>query len=132
MSGTSVGRGAGGREATRAFTAERRIGRMLIAVTYVSVGLLIIGLVLLIVDGISPLSRGPRLDLTALGGQLAAVVPAGFLWLGLLVVLAAPIGRVVVAAVAYARDGDRLMVGISLAILAVIAIGVGSALAVTV
>lgn len=132
MSRTSIGLGEGGRKVTRAFAAERRIGRMLIAVTYLSVGLLIIGLGLMILHAISPLSGGPRLDLADLGPQLAALVPAGFLWLGLLVVLAAPIARVIVAAVAYARDGDRLMVGISLAILAVIAIGVGSALAVTV
>ena len=132
MSGTSIGPGADGREATRAFAAERLIGRMLIAVTYVSVSLLVIGLILMIVDDLSPLSGGPRLDLAAVGAQLTALVPAGFLWLGLLVVIAAPIARVIVAAVAYARDGDRLMIGISLAILAIIAVGVGSALAVTV
>lgn len=112
--------------------AERVIGRLLIAITYLSVGLLVIGVGLMVVDGISPLAGGPRLDLGRLGKQLISLDPAGYLWLGLLAVIAAPIGRVIVAGVAYARQADWLMVGISLAILLVIAIGVGSALAVTV
>jgi uncharacterized membrane protein len=118
--------------ASRAAAAERLIGRLLIAVTYVAVGLLVIGVLLMIADGISPLSGGPGLHLTTLGSQLLALEPAAFLWLGLLAVVAAPIGRVIVAAIAYARDADWLMVAISLGILAVIAVGVGSALTVTV
>ena len=116
----------------RVLAAERLIGRLLIAVTYVSVGLLSIGLVLMAADGISPLYDGPRLDLATLGAQLATLQPAAFLWLGLLAVIAAPIGRVIVAGTAYAHDADWLMVGISVAILLVIAIGVGSALVVRV
>ena len=46
--------------------------------------------------------------------------------------IAAPIGRVIVAAITYARDADWLMVAISLGILLVIAVGVGTALTVTV
>jgi uncharacterized membrane protein len=117
---------------SRTYAAERLIGRLLIAVTYVSVGLLAIGFVLMIADGISPLSGGPPFDAATLGAQVLALDPAGFLWLGLLTCIAAPIGRVIVAAVAYARDGDRMMLAVSVAILAVIAIGVGTALTVTV
>jgi uncharacterized membrane protein len=120
------------RPASQAAAAERLIGRLLIAVTYVAVGLLVIGVVLMVADAISPLSGGPPLDLATLGSQLLALEPAAFLWLGILAVVAAPIGRVIVAAVAYARDADWLMVAISLGILAVIAVGVGSALTVTV
>lgn len=116
----------------RTIAAERLIGRLLIAVTYVSVGLLVIGVALMIADSISPTSGGPRLDLATLGAQIAALDPAGYLWLGLLAVIAAPIGRVIVASVAYAREADWLMVGISIAILLVITIGVASALTVTV
>ena len=116
----------------RAAAAEHRIGRLLIAMTYVAVGLLVIGVVLMIADGISPLSGGPGLDLATLGSQLLALDPTAFLWLGLLVVVATPIGRVIVAGIAYARQEDRLMVAIALGILAIIAIGVGSALTVTV
>jgi uncharacterized membrane protein len=116
----------------RTAAAERLIGQLLIAVTYVAVGLLAVGVLLMIADGISPLSGGPPLDLATLPSDLLALEPAAYLWLGLLTVVAAPIGRVIVAAIAYAREADWLMVGISLAILAVIAISVGSALTVTV
>ena len=117
---------------SRTLAAERLSGRLLIGITYVSVVLLLIGVALMIKNGISPLDGGPGLDLATLGATLAALEPAGFLWLGLLVVIAAPICRVIVAGIAYARDADWLMVGISVAILAVIAVGVGSALAVRV
>ena len=116
----------------RSAAAERLIGQLLIAVTYVAVGLLAIGVLLMIANGISPLSEGPPPDLATLASDLLALEPAAYLWLGLLTVVAAPIGRVIVAAIAYAREADWLMVGVSLAILAVIAIGVGSALTVTV
>jgi uncharacterized membrane protein len=118
--------------ATRMLTAERRIGRLLIAVTFVSVALLVVGVVLMIVNGVQPLSGGPSVGLGTLGARVTSLQPSGFLWLGLLSVIAAPIGRVIVAAIAYARDGDRLMVGISIAILVVIAVGIGTALTVSV
>jgi len=115
---------------SRTRAAERLSGRLLIGITYVSVVLLLIGVALMIRNGISPLDGGPGLDLAGLGATLAALEPAGFLWLGLLVVIAAPICRVIVAGIAYAGDADWLMVGISVAILVVIAVGIGSALAV--
>jgi uncharacterized membrane protein len=118
--------------ADRTFALDRLLGRLLIGVTYVSVGLLVVGVVLMIADGISPLAGGPRLDLASLGSGVAGLDPVGFLWLGLVAVIAAPIGRVIVAAVAYARDADWLMVAISLGILLVIAVGIASALTVTV
>ena len=117
---------------TLAIDAERRIGRVLIAITYLSVALLIIGVGLLLGAGISPVSGGPGLDLTTIGSEVVALGPAGFLWLGLLAVIAAPISRVVLAAVAYARSDDWQMVAISVAILAIIAVGVATAGAATV
>jgi uncharacterized membrane protein len=119
-------------KASHAAVAERLSGRLLIAFTYVSVGLLVIGVVLMIANGISPLDPSPGLDLATLASSLVALEPAAFLWLGLLAVIAAPIGRVIVAGIVYAADGDMTMVAISVAILAVIAIGIGSAIAVTV
>jgi len=116
----------------RAAAAEQRIGRLLIGTTYVAVGLLLVGVALMVADGISPLSGGPGLDLATLGSQLLALDPSAFLWLGLLAVVAAPIGRVIVAGVDYAHRDDWLMVAIAVGILVIIAIGVGSALTVTV
>ena len=117
---------------TRAYPAERLSGRLLIGFTYVSVGLMVIGVVLMVANGISPLAPSPTFDPGTLVASLVALEPAAFLWLGLLAVIAAPVGRVIVAGVAYGADADWLMVGISLAILLVIVIGVGTAIAGTV
>ena len=116
----------------RRLGAERLIGRMLIALTYLSAALLVVGVGLMLGAGISPVAGGPGLDLATLGSEVVALGPAGFLWLGLLAVIAAPISRILLAAVAYARDGDWPMVGIAVAILSIIVIGVATAGAVTV
>ena len=114
------------REAIR-LGAERRIGRLLIALTYLSVVLLLVGVGLMLGAGISPTSGGPGLDLATLGSQLVALDPDGFLWLGLLAVISAPISRVVLAGYAYGRAGDWPMVAIAAAILAIIVVGVVTA-----
>jgi uncharacterized membrane protein len=108
---------------------DRFIGRLLIAVTYVAVGLLSVGVVLLLAAGISPLAGGPPLDPGRVLADLASLTPATFLWLGILAVIATPISRVIVAAVGFARLGDRWMVGIAVGILVVIALGIVSGLA---
>jgi uncharacterized membrane protein len=114
-------------ERAGAVQAERLIGRLLIGVTYVSVVLLLVGVGLLIGAGISPLSGGPAMDPGRVVSDLLRVNPAGFLWLGLLAVIAAPITRVAVALISYARARDWLMVGVSTGILLVIAIAIVSA-----
>ena len=112
--------------------AERRIGRLLIAITYVSVGLLTVGVGLLLGAGTSPVAGGPGLNLGAIGSQLVTLDPAGFLWLGLLTVISAPISRVVLAAVVYLRADDWQMVAVAIGILAIIAVGIATAGAATV
>lgn len=107
---------------------ERRLGRLLIVVTYVAVGLLASGVVLLMLAGVSPLAGGPPFDPTQLIPDLRALEPAGFLWVGILVVIATPLSRVVGAAIGFIRRGERLMAAVSLAILGVIAISIGIAL----
>jgi uncharacterized membrane protein len=106
---------------------ESTIGRLLIGLTYVATALLLVGVLLMLASGISPLSGGPRLDVASLPIDLATLTPSGFLWLGLLAVIAIPISRVAVAAIAFARAGERGMVGVAIAILAVLAIAIGSA-----
>jgi hypothetical protein len=69
---------------------DRSIGRLLIAVTYVAGALLFIGVLLMLVEGISPLSGGPRLDLSTIVADVTSLQPAGFLWLGLITVIATP------------------------------------------
>jgi uncharacterized membrane protein len=108
---------------------DRFLGRLLIAVTYLAVGLLSVGVSLLLVHGISPLAGGPRLDLEHLARDMVHLAPAAFLWLGILAVIATPISRVIVAAIGFARLGDRWMVGVALGILVVIALGIVSGIA---
>ena len=103
---------------------ERRLGRLLIGVTWVAVVLLAIGTILLLVAGISPLAGGPPFDPSQLTADVLALEPAGFLWLGILVVIATPLSRVAGAAVGFIKRGEPLMAVISLAILGVIAISI--------
>ena len=56
--------------------------------------------------------------------DLAAARPAGFLWLGLLCMIATPSARVLAALIGYLRFGERSMVLVSVGILLVIAASV--------
>ena len=108
---------------------ERRLGRLLIGVTYVAVGLLTVGVLLLLRAAISPFAGGPPFDPAQLVPDLLALDPAGFLWLGIVVVIATPPSRVVGATVGFTGRGERLMAVVSLAILGVIATSILVALA---
>jgi len=103
---------------------EWSIARLLTIGTYISVGLVAIGTILLIGGGRSPLDAAPVLDPGGLPADLVGLQPAGFLWLGILGVMATPAARVVAALIGYARAGERRMVLVSALILVVIAIGV--------
>lgn len=103
---------------------ERSIGRLLIRITYLAVVLLVLGVVAMIAAGISPLDTPPALDVAGLIAAIGALRPEGLLWLGIIAVIATPIIRVLAAAFTYARGAEWRMVAISVAILAVIAIGV--------
>lgn len=119
---------AGARPAEARLSFERTLGRILIGLTYVAVALLAVGVLLMLANGISPLRGGPRVDVASIPRQLASARPEGFLWLGLLAIIAAPITRVVAAAIGYGRAGDRAMVAVAAAILIVIALSVTSAI----
>ena len=99
---------------------EHRIARLLTVGTDTAVALLVVGLVLLLAAGISPLSGGPAFDPGRIPGDLAALRPAPFIWLGLVVVVATPSARVAASLVGYARRGERLMAGVAVLILVVI------------
>ncbi len=108
----------------RAF--EARIGRWLIIVTYLSVGLLFLGVVLMAVDGISPLQGGPSPDPASIAAGLSTFEPASFLWIGLVAVIVTPVTRVVAAAIGFARTGEWFLVAAALGILATILASIGS------
>jgi uncharacterized membrane protein len=111
----------------RAF--ERRIGRLLIVATYVAVAFLVVGVALMIANGISPLDGGPALDIGTIPGEIGRLGPTAFLWLGIVTVIATPISRVLAAAVGFGRADDRPMTAIAIGILVVILVGVVAALA---
>jgi uncharacterized membrane protein len=103
---------------------EIAIAHVLQVGTYVSVGLIVVGSLLLVGGGTSPVSGGPPLSLDQLWADLIAVRPAGFLWLGILGVLATPAVRVLRALLGFWRRDERSMAAVSLLVLLVIAFGV--------
>lgn len=103
---------------------DRSIARLLTIGTYLSVGLLAIGVGLMVVRGIPPLGPVPPFEPSRIPAEIAALQPIGFLWLGLIVTLATPLARVVASLFGFLAGGERRMVLISVAILVVIAVGV--------
>ena len=106
---------------------EVRIGRLLIGITYVAVAVLVVGVVVMLVSGVSPLDDPPTVDPATFLDALRALRPEAILLIGVGLVIATPIIRVAAAAVSYVRSGELAMVLVSLGILAVIVIGVASA-----
>ncbi|HET7027322.1 MAG TPA: DUF1634 domain-containing protein [Candidatus Limnocylindrales bacterium] len=103
---------------------EGRIARVLTIGTLAAVVLLAVGGLLLLLGGGSPLDPAPAFDLAAVPARIAALQPVGFLWLGLLLVVATPASRVAAGAVGYARRGEPGMAIVGLLVLIVIAAGV--------
>ena len=103
---------------------DGRIARLLRIGTYVAVTLIAIGVVLMLATGRSPLDVAPDFDPARLIADLVGLQPAGFLWLGLVVVLLTPAARVAVSGLGYARAGDRSMALIAGLVLVVILTGV--------
>jgi uncharacterized membrane protein len=100
---------------------DRTIGRLLTIGTYASVLLLAIGCVLLFANRIDPLAGGPPLEPGLIVDDILHLRPAGFMWLGLVVVLATPVARVAVSLVGYVNRGERRMALVAALILVVIA-----------
>ena len=110
-----------------AITLERSIARLLTIGTYASVALLVMGVLLMLATGVAPRSGGPAFDLRKLVPDLLALRPAGFIWLGLVAVVATPAARVLAALIGYARRRDRTMAIVAALILVVIALSVALA-----
>ncbi|MEO8229911.1 MAG: DUF1634 domain-containing protein [Chloroflexota bacterium] len=109
---------------TAARDLDRTVARLLTAGTYLSVALLAIGVVLMAIQGVSPLAGGPEFDPASLPSDLAALRPPALLWLGLVVALATPLARVVASLAGYLAGGERRMALIAVAILVVVSVGV--------
>jgi uncharacterized membrane protein len=98
------------------------VSRILAIGLAAAVVLLLTGVVLALVG------RGPSLSsattLTDIPRALAALEPGGFLELGLLVLLATPVARVVALAVGFARRRSWGFCGMSLFVLAILGLSV--------
>jgi uncharacterized membrane protein len=92
--------------------------------TYVSVALIVVGSVLLIAGGTSPTAGGPPFAVERLAADVIALRPEGFLWLGIVGILATPGLRVVRALLGFLRRAERGMAWIATLVLVVIAAGV--------
>jgi uncharacterized membrane protein len=107
---------------------ESVIARMLTLGTRAAVVLVLIGVVLMLAAGVDPLTAafGP-FSLGAIPGDLLALRPEGFIWTGLLVVMAMPVGRVVVSGFGFLAAGDRRLALISLLVVLVLTASVVAA-----
>jgi uncharacterized membrane protein len=112
------------RPAASGLALERSIARLLTLGTYCAIALLAVGVVLLLASGLGPRSPEPRFDPAAIPGDIAAFTPAGFIWLGLVVMIATPSARVAAALVGYVRRDERDMAIVAVLVLIVIATSV--------
>lgn len=109
---------------------EARIARVLSTGALVAVALLAVGIILMLVEGISPDAAAyPTFDPGTIVADLLSLEPAGFLWAGLVVVVATPIVRVVGEIIAFSIRRDRAMTLVAAGTLAVIVVSVVTALA---
>jgi uncharacterized membrane protein len=103
---------------------DRSIARLLTFGTYVSVALLGVGALLMFARRIAPLAGGPPFQADLVIDDVVHLRAAGFMWLGLIAVIATPTARVVAALIGFVRRGERTMALVSTLILVVIALSV--------
>lgn len=106
---------------------DRTIARLLTIGTYGSVALLAVGVLLMIATRITPLGGGPRFEPSILVDDLVHLRAQGFIWLGLVCVVATPSARVIASLVGYIRGGERSMATVAVLILVVIGLSVALA-----
>lgn len=113
-----------------AYRLEARISRLLVAGTYLAIGLVLVGVLGMLATGVDPLAHGepPPFDLGRIPSDIAALKPEGFLWLGLVAVLALPLGRVIVAGLGFLAARDTRLALISLAVLLVVTASIVAAI----
>ena len=133
MSGTSATSGTSGGGlpgSDAAARLESLIGRLMVLGVYLAMALIAIGIVLAAMAGIDPLAQGLERPLDPVGivSGMAALRPEAFLWAGIVLIIAIPIGRVVVAGVGFLATGERRFALISLLVLLVVLVSILTAL----
>jgi uncharacterized membrane protein len=109
---------------------ELAVARILGVITVVAMALLLAGVALMVATGVDVESvTFPPFDPARIVSDLVALRPEGFLWAGIVVVVASPIVRVSAELVGFARVRDRTMAMVAAGILLVVAVSVLTALA---
>jgi uncharacterized membrane protein len=110
-------------------SVELAIARLLFAGSLAGVALLLVGVLLMAAAGIDP-TRGsaPPFDPARLVGDVVALRPEGFLWAGIVVLVATPIARVIGELIAFSLRRDRPMVLVAIAVLGIIGLSVAVAI----
>jgi uncharacterized membrane protein len=104
---------------------ERKIARILSIGAVVAITLLVIGIALMIVEGVGPETVGfPAFHLERLVDDLVHLRAAGFLYAGILVVIATPVVRVSGELIGFAIRREREMALVAAAILLVVVVSV--------
>ena len=121
---------AGGTATTTAAEAlEAAIGRLLVVGTWTAMGLVLVGVVLMFAAGIDPMAGGiPPFHLAEIPAELVALQPEGFLWAGIVLVILLPIGRVVVAGLAFVAERDWRLALVSFLVLLVVLVSIAAAI----
>jgi uncharacterized membrane protein len=108
---------------------ETLAARLLTWGTRIALAFVLAGVAGMLPAGVDPVhSAQPPYSLAAIPGQLLALRPEGFLWSGLTLLVALPLGRVAVAGAGFLVAGDRRLVLVALLVLLVIGASVVAAL----
>ena len=109
---------------------ETVVARLLTVGTYLAIGLVLVGVVGMLRDGIAPLDHVafPPFDLRQIPAEMLALEPAGFLWAGIVLVMCLPIGRVIVAGIGFLRVGDRRLALVSAGVVLVVFASIAAAI----
>jgi uncharacterized membrane protein len=109
---------------------ESLIGRLMVVGIYLAMTLIVIGIVLAGLAGIDPLATGREAALDPVGivTSMLALQPEGFLWAGIVLIIAIPIGRVMVAGAGFLATGERRFALISVLVLLVVLLSIATAI----
>ena len=113
-----------------AYAMEAAIGRLLLAGTWIAMALIAVGVVLTLGNGVDPLDHGgiPPYRLSSIPAAIVAMKPEGFLWSGITLLIALPIGRVIVGGIGFLAARDLRLALISLLVLLVVLVSVAAAI----
>ncbi len=116
--------------AATAARLETIAGRLLAWGTRLALLFILVGVVGMAVKGIDPLGGRsfPPYSLVAIPGQIARLQPEGFIWAGMTLLVALPVGRVTVSGAGFLAAHDRRLALVSVLVLLVIVSSVIAAL----